>query len=149
MVETGTESHHHHHDIDAVEQSCRERGLRFTATRRAVMEILLDDPQPLGAYTILERLADAGRPGQPPMVYRALDFLINNGFAHKLSSRSAYTACAHPGEPHSATILICRSCDRVTEAEGIANSLQRAADASGFVVEETILEAEGLCLDCR
>lgn len=134
--------------IASVEQSCRERGLRLTPTRREVMEILLEEPQPLGAYAILDKLAQGGRPGQPPMVYRALDFLVSNGFVHKLSTRSAYTPCSHPGEPHTPTILICRSCERVTEAEGIAEPLKRAANASGFTVDEAILEAEGLCPDC-
>ena len=144
-----TAAHTHDHlTLDEVAASCRERGLRFTDIRRQVMGILLNSEKPLGAYAILEQMTGDGSPAQPPKVYRALDFLVGNGFAHKIATQSTFTACAHPGQPHTPTFLICKSCDSVTEAEIPSSPIQEAAKATGFKVEGAVLEAEGICPDC-
>ncbi|MDA0222527.1 MAG: hypothetical protein O3C11_04275 [Proteobacteria bacterium] len=54
---------------------CTIRGLRLTPVRARVLEILLESHSALGAYDILDRLKADGLGGQPPVVYRALDFL--------------------------------------------------------------------------
>ncbi|RMD92342.1 MAG: transcriptional repressor, partial [Alphaproteobacteria bacterium] len=72
------------------EARCRESGLRLTPLRRRVLEILLESHRPLGAYDILARLRADGRPAQPPVAYRALDFLVAHGLAHRLHSLNAF-----------------------------------------------------------
>ena len=141
--------------LKAAERHCAEAGLQFTSIRRRVLEILLSDHKPLGAYDILDRLRDDGLNAQPPMAYRALDFLVTHGFAHRIERLNAFIACTHKpnvagGEPHTPAFLICRSCQRVveTDAPARAGELGRAARQTGFVIERTIREAEGLCLIC-
>jgi hypothetical protein len=55
----------------------------------------------LGAYAVLDQLREAGFGSQPPVAYRALDFLVAHGFAHKIERLNAFVACAHPGESHA------------------------------------------------
>ncbi|WP_285670434.1 Fur family transcriptional regulator [Paralimibaculum aggregatum] len=137
--------------LETVEADCTARGLRLTALRRRVLEILLEAHRALGAYDVLARLAEEGYGSQPPVAYRALDFLVAHGFAHKLQRLNAFVACAHPGERHRPAFLICRTCLAVQEAhldmpsEGIAG----AAEAVGFTVERVVVEAEGLCPECQ
>lgn len=136
--------------LAAADQRCAEKGLRLTPVRRKVLELLLQEHRALGAYAILDLLRDAGFGSQPPVAYRALDFLAEHGFVHKIERLNAFVACAHPGENHSPAFMICRLCDAVAEAHSApANgALGAAARAAGFQIERTVVEAEGVCPSC-
>ena len=147
-----------HHDhatcvvdgLSAAEARCSGEGLRFTPVRRKVLEILLQEHRALGAYVILDRLRDDGFGSQPPVAYRALDFLVTNGLAHKIERLNAFIACAHPHEIHAPAFMICRLCDAVAEAQSspARGALGAAARATGFRIERTMVEAEGVCPAC-
>lgn len=149
--------HSHDHDkciadtLSAAEDRCAEEGLQFTPVRRRVLEILLAEHRALGAYDILPVLADEGLGSQPPVVYRALDFLVKNGLAHRIELLNAYIGCAHLGRAHAPAFLICRVCRAVAEADaGPARTrLAEAARAAGFTVERSVVELEGLCPACE
>ncbi|WP_439155363.1 transcriptional repressor [Yoonia sp.] len=150
----GFAEHDHRHCVQsailAAETSCADAGLRFTPVRRKVLEILLQEHRALGAYDILDRLREAGFGAQPPVAYRALDFLVTHGFAHKIERLNAFIACAHPGATHSPAFMICRICDSVAEAQATLTNgaLGAAARNAGFVIERTVVEAEGVCPTC-
>ncbi len=150
----GFETHDHAGCISAAvaaaETHCAGNGLRFTPVRRKALEILLQEHRALGAYEMLDRLRDAGFGSQPPVAYRALEFLVANGFAHKIERLNAFIACAHPGASHSPAFLICTACSSVAETQSAAarGSLGDAARAAGFRIERTMVEAEGLCPAC-
>ncbi len=150
----GFQEHDHARCVDqalsAVEERCVEAGLRFTPVRRKVLELLLHEHRALGAYAILDLLRDAGFGSQPPVAYRALDFLLENGFVHKIERLNAFVACTHPGESHSPAFMICRLCDAVAEAHSTQakSALGEAAQATGFQIERTSVEAEGVCPTC-
>ncbi|GGX66098.1 hypothetical protein GCM10007385_39130 [Tateyamaria omphalii] len=114
------------------------------------MELLLQEHRALGAYALLDLLKDAGFGSQPPVAYRALDFLTENGFVHKIERLNAFVACSHPGESHSPAFMICRLCDSVAEAQSAPAKgvLGDAAKAAGFQIEKTVVEAEGVCPTC-
>ncbi|KIC09688.1 Fur family transcriptional regulator [Leisingera sp. ANG-M1] len=155
MDSIGFEPHDHsscvHDGIAAAEAHCRDNALQFTKVRRRVLEILLQEHRALGAYDILDRLREEGLGSQPPVAYRALDFLVKNGLAHKIERLNAFIACTHPGENHAPFFLICRSCDAVAEAsrEPSQGQLGQAARDAGFVIERAVIEAEGLCPKCQ
>jgi Fur family zinc uptake transcriptional regulator len=132
------------------ERLCQERGVRFTALRRRVLELLCASERPLSAYEILDQLHDGSRPPAPPTVYRALDFLLEQGLAHKLESLHAYVGCPHPEHPHSSQFLICGDCGEVAEMEdpSIAESLQAAGQTVGFRTQRPVVEVFGTCAQC-
>ncbi|MEO0915505.1 MAG: transcriptional repressor [Pseudomonadota bacterium] len=134
----------------AAEERCANEGLRFTPVRRKVLELLLREHRAIGAYALLDLLREAGFPSQPPVAYRALDFLSEHGFAHKIERLNAFVACAHPGANHSPAFMICRKCDAVAEAFSAPakGALGAAARAAGFQIERTVVEAEGICPAC-
>lgn len=125
--------------------------LRLTPVRRRVLEILLEAHRAVGAYDVLERLAAEGYGNQPPVAYRALEFLVEQGLAHRVRRLNAFVACMHPGERHAPAFLICRACDAVAEApaQEVGAALDRAAASLGFAVERATVEALGLCPQCR
>jgi Fur family zinc uptake transcriptional regulator len=150
----GFAAHDHGHcvvnAITAAEDRCSAEGLKFTPVRRKALEILLQEHRALGAYDMLDRLREAGFGSQPPVAYRALDFLVTNGFAHKIERLNAFIACAHPGTSHSPAFMICRLCNAVAEAHATPqrDALGQAARDAGFRIERTAIEAEGICPSC-
>ena len=154
MPAIGFATHDHTTCIaEALEQAiarCQAQKLQFTPVRRRVLEILLEKHRALGAYEILDVLAADGLGSQPPVVYRALDFLVGHGLAHRIERMNAYTACAHPTHDHVPAFLICRACKAVAESETelAQGRLGTAAQSAGFTIERIVVEAEGLCPDC-
>ncbi len=150
----GFEQHDHHACVKGgmavAEARCAKEGLRFTPVRRKTLEILLQEHRALGAYEVLDRLREDGFGSQPPVAYRALDFLVANGFVHKIEKLNAFIACANSGIAHSPAFMICRKCDSVAETQSMParGALGDAAKAAGFVIEKTVVEAEGLCPIC-
>ena len=140
------------HDLlsqaDALAES---RGARLTPVRRRALEILLEAHRALGAYEVLDRLAQDGYGNQPPVAYRALDFLVEQGLAHRISRLNAFMACTHPSESHSPAFFICRDCNAVAEVSGqtARAALADAAVAIGFSVDRVAIEVTGLCPACQ
>jgi Fur family zinc uptake transcriptional regulator len=145
---------HAHCASDALalaEQLVAESGARLTPVRKRALEILLEEHRAMGAYDVLARLAEDGFGNQPPVAYRALEFLVEQGLAHRISAKNAFAACMHPGERHNAVFLICTGCDRLAEADAapVRAAIGKAAESASFEVTGTVVEATGLCASCR
>ncbi len=145
---------HRHRDcvaeaLRAADEVCAARGLRLTALRRRVLELIWAQHRPVGAYELLDRLGD-GRKAAPPTIYRALDFLIAGGLVHRIESLNAYIGCGAPRTAHRGQFLICRDCHSVGELNdpAIASLVARRAQGLGFGVERQTIEVVGLCPDC-
>lgn len=155
MATKGFETHDHSaciaSSVARADRQFRAKGLQFTPVRRRVLEILLERHRALGAYDILDILRNEGFGSQPPVAYRALDFLVSHGFAHRIERLNAFVACAHPGREHAPAFLICRKCESVAEAEDAPESsaIGRTAAEAGFRIERAVVEMEGLCPSCR
>ena len=133
------------------EELAARKGLRLTPVRRRTLEILLTEHRAMGAYEVLDRLAADGFGNQPPVAYRALEFLVEHDLAHRIQRLNAFAACSHPGDKHSPVFLICRACDTVAEAaaEVVLDAIDSAAEAHGFAVERVNMEVLGLCPACK
>ncbi|MHA6325210.1 transcriptional repressor [Roseivivax sp. CAU 1753] len=155
METLGFERHDHAQCIEtglaAIEAHCASAGVQLTPVRRRVLEILMQRHRAMGAYEILDVLRAEGHGAQPPVAYRALEFLTTQGFVHRIERLNAFVACAHPGERHAPTFLICRACSAVAEADARppVEEVKSAAARAGFAVERMAIEAEGLCPACQ
>lgn len=137
--------------LAAVQAACAARRLRLTPARGFVLETLLESHTALTAYELLDRMRAARVGRQPPIVYRALEFLVTNGFVHRVERLGGYVACTGGGADHAAAFTVCRKCRIVAETAlaGAGRGLAAKAAASGFAVERVVLEVEGLCRGCR
>lgn len=128
------------------------RGGRLTKLREAVLRVLAENHEALGAYDIIDRLRAKGRKIAPISVYRILDALLEAGLVHRIESRNAFVAChgAHGEDGAPILFLVCEKCGTVAEAPGgeIAESLKSSAGAAGFETRESVIEASGLCRHC-
>ena len=134
-----------------VERICRERGLRMTPLRADVIRILSTSQRPLKAYDLLDQIRASKARSAPATAYRSLNFLLEQGFIHRLESLNAFVICHHPGQAeHVAPFLICTRCQRATELEDerTGSSLEQIADALGFRASDQTLEVRGLCAEC-
>lgn len=137
--------------LAGAERLCADRKVRLTAQRRRVLEIVAASHAAIGAYEIIDRLADDGKRPAPITVYRALDFLIDQGLVHRLVSLNAYVACADAGADHGAQFLICRRCGTVGEmtSPSIARAIAEVTLDAGFRVSAPVVEVTGLCGRCQ
>ncbi len=148
--------HSHNHAVcieNAVEEAeriCAERGSRFTDLRRRILTMIWQGHKAVKAYDLLGQLASQGGSAKPPTVYRALDFLMEEGLVHKIESLNAYIGCPHPGCDHISQFLICDDCETVEEvtSPSLAKAVKSAAATQSFTINRQTLELHGTCANC-
>jgi Fur family zinc uptake transcriptional regulator len=129
---------------------CHEGGYRLTPVRRRVLELVWSSHEPVKAYDLLSKLQSEKRTAAPPTIYRALDFLLDLGFVHKIESLNAYMGCGDPGHKGSGQLLICQNCSEVAELDDdeIRSLLTQVADKLGFEISTQTIEIKGKCAKC-
>jgi Fur family zinc uptake transcriptional regulator len=136
--------------LQIAEAVCAQKGARLTDLRRRVLELVWESHRPVGAYDILKALMKEQR-AAPPTVYRALDFLLEQGLVHRISSLNAYVGCIKPQTPHVGQFLICGTCQESAEIlnEKVFDDLRETAMSAGFEVRQQTVEIIGTCRRCR
>jgi Fur family zinc uptake transcriptional regulator len=92
-----------------------------------------------------------GKRPAPVAIYRALDFLQENGLVHRLATRNAYLACGHRHDRSArVAFLICEACSKVSEVTSpqVDAQLGALAAQSGFAAHGQVIEITGRCRDC-
>ena len=146
----GLSGHALGHALADAEARCGGDGQRLTAPRRRVLELLLAAPGPVKAYDLIGAFGAAGESAKPPTVYRALEFLEKQGFAHRIESLNAFVACRLGDNPHAAAFLICDCCGATREVEPAGSAAFIAsADGAGYEVQRLTIEAHGRCEACK
>ncbi|MEN3931692.1 transcriptional repressor [Microvirga sp. W0021] len=169
-----THAHNHTHDgcecahahdqseraasaIKNAEKVCQQRGVRLTKIRYQVLQALYTTHRPLGAYDIADILSrdeshDGKRYLAPVTIYRALNFLLEQGFVHRLTSRNAFVACPHGHRPEDLVVfLICDNCGGVDElcSSQLSATVSSLLDQEKFKPQSQVMEITGLCAHCR
>jgi Fur family zinc uptake transcriptional regulator len=131
---------------------CRRDKISLTPGRRRILEILASEGRPLGAYEMIDRVAEAtGKRPAPISIYRALDFLLENGLIHRLASRNAFLACSHGHAAQEPIVfLICDVCGEVVEAtsEAMRGALSELTGEARFSPRAQVMEVAGRCQAC-
>jgi Fur family zinc uptake transcriptional regulator len=136
--------------LDRAEAACRARGASLTAIRREVLALLFRSPTGVKAYDLLAQIREE-RPGaSPPTVYRALDFLIEQGLAHKIGRMNLFVACRHASHQVPSLFLVCPNCRGVTELQepSVMSALSSSLAAAGHRLESPEVEISALCPKC-
>ncbi|MFC0118992.1 transcriptional repressor [Pseudoalteromonas xiamenensis] len=137
--------------VGKAKQVCDNRGARFTPIREKVFRLLASKQGGVGAYDLLEELKVTETSAKPATVYRALDFLAELGFIHKIESTNAFMLCQHFDHHHPVQLLICDKCGQVDELHSsvLSHELNALAAEHGFVVSAQTIEAHGRCEKCK
>jgi Fur family zinc uptake transcriptional regulator len=153
----------HQHDHRACIESalataremCAQRSARLTPLREQVLRLVWQSHKPLGAYALLEQLGELAHGERrrlgPPTVYRALEFLLEQGLVHRINSLNAFIGCQHPRDRHQGCFLICRRCESAVETDSgmLTNAVRQAAADVRFEAEGASIEITGLCPECQ
>jgi len=154
------EQHDHKHCIEsslaAARELCQCKGLKLTPIREQVFTLICQSHKPLGAYAILDLLAETIRKENnkrriaPPTVYRALDFLQEHGLVHRIATLNAYISCCKPSGSHQSHFLICRHCDNTVEftSNDLTHAIDKGATSANFEVDSACVEIIGICPRC-
>ncbi len=156
------EDHDHSQCVDQVlrdaERLCAERGARLTDQRKAVLSTLAQSHVPASAYELLDKLnrqrqAENEARLAPVSIYRALDFLMQQGLIHRIESRNAYVACLHGADKHGAEVifLLCDQCGKAGEfhSQALSGLVETIAQTEKFKANAPVLEIRGLCAHCQ
>ena len=151
-------SGHHLTALERAEALCQTRGVQLTPLRRDVLRLVLEAEAPIGAYALLDQLKASRAKAAPPTVYRALDFLLEQGLIHRLERLNAFMGCVEALEGHDHDhahdhphqFLICRGCGTTREISDhdVANAITAAAAKAGFSAARATVEIEGFCGKC-
>jgi Fur family transcriptional regulator, zinc uptake regulator len=137
--------------LQIAETICRRTGARLTPQRRMVLETVLTAKTPLTAYEVLDRLRKQDDSATPASVYRTLEFLIAQGFVHRIDSTKTFVACSMPDHEHSNQLLVCRECGTAIEAEDhdLADAAEQLSRRLGFSLDRKTVELVGICATCK
>ncbi|WP_105200118.1 MULTISPECIES: transcriptional repressor [unclassified Pseudoalteromonas] len=137
--------------VNKAKRMCDSKGARFTPIREKVFRLLASTESGVGAYDLLEQLKVTESSAKPATIYRALDFLAEQGFIHKIESTNAFMLCHHFESIHPVQLLICDQCGHVAELHSsvLSHELSALALEHGFSVSAQTIEAHGICKNCQ
>lgn len=148
-------AHDHSHCIQSAltraKAICENKGVRLTKVRQRVLELVWQSHKPAGAYDLLDLLAKEGFNSAPPTIYRALDFLLDLGLVHRISSLNAYIGCEHPDHSHPTGFFICQKCENAAELpiDALADLQQTVESQLGVEIHQQTCELSGICESCK
>lgn len=148
--------HEHSHAISWEEtlkvsqDVCERRGVRLTPLREKVLHLIWQAKKPAGAYELLDRLKVDKKKAAPPTIYRALEFLLEQGLIHRIDSMNAFVACSKAHYKHLGHFLICECCGTVIEVDDkrVNGLIYQGANHKGFKPKKQVLEVHGVCETC-
>jgi len=129
---------------------CRQQGASLTPIRREVLALLGREPNGMKAYDLLEQMRQTRPNAAPPTVYRALDFLIAQGLAHRIGRLNLFVACRHSSHPSPALFLLCPHCNAVSELQDpdVSSRLFASLQAAGYRLDSPEVEISAVCPRC-
>ncbi len=137
--------------LGVAEQLCTVRGVQLTPIRHQVLELIWDSHKAVKAYDLLDRIKPLQSSAKPATIYRALDFLIEQGLIHRVESLNAFVGCSCSGHQHELLLLICKRCNEVEErpAPKVMEAISQEFQQAGFVPHSKAIEAQGICGKCN
>ena len=136
--------------LKTAERLCDNRGVRLTPMRRQVLELIWESHRAVKAYDLLDRIKPKAGTAKPATVYRALDFLMEQGLIHKVESLNAFIGCSYSEHQHQQLLLTCSQCQEVEErpAEEVMEAIAKELERAAFIIHHKAIEIHGMCCRC-
>jgi len=142
--------------LDQAASRCKEHGASLTPIRRHILRLLRRQPGGVKAYDLLEQMKSEHPGATPPTVYRALDFLIDQGLAdqglaHKIGRTNQFIACNQEVHDDAGLFLVCPRCGQVTELHDheASAALTRSLARAGHILVGPEIEISAICQACQ
>ncbi len=148
-------SEHNHNQcvnvaLSTAQSLCNQRGVLLTTIRYQVLSLIWESHKAVKAYELLDRLRPLQAAAKPATIYRALDFLIEQGLIHRVESLNAFVGCRCSDQQHEQLLFICKLCEQVDErpATDVMTALLDESKQAGFLVHSKAIEIHGICANC-
>lgn len=136
--------------VDDLARQLRERGARVTPARLRVLALLRGASKALSQREVEDALA-----GEAPVdrvtLYRVLDWLVEQGFAHKFADEMRifrFSAASHAGEQHGAHAhFVCDDCGKVFCLDEVQPAPPPLPE--GFATTQVEYSVHGHCAACN
>ena len=145
--------HKHHLDQNKeyyqdVLNHLREKGVRITETRKAVIDFIIQSHDHPSADMIYQALLPAFPNMSLATVYNNLKVLIDEGFVSELKVRND-TTTYYDFMGHQHLNVICEKCGRIADMDlDLPDVQQEAADQTGYQITKSQRVVYGICPDC-
>ena len=145
--------HKHHLDQNKeyyqdVLNHLREKGVRITETRKAVIDFIIQSHDHPSADMIYQALLPAFPNISLATVYNNLKVLIDEGFVSELKVRND-TTTYYDFMGHQHLNVICEKCGRIADMDlDLPDVQQEAADQTGYQITKSQMVVYGICPDC-
>ena len=144
--------HKHHLDQNKeyyqdVLNHLREKGVRITETRKAVIDFIIQSHDHPSADMIYQALLPAFPNMSLATVYNNLKVLIDEGFVSELKVRND-TTTYYDFMGHQHLNVICEKCGRIADMDlDLPDVQQEAADQTGYQITKSQMVVYGICPD--
>lgn len=116
-----------------------------------VLSALRKHKAPLSAYDLLAKLKKTGIKS-PPIIYRALESLLQSGAVHKIKALNSFIACNCASDhAHALSVItVCGGCEEVEELHdhGVIRHLERLRTRGVALAAHAVVELPVLCRQC-
>ena len=116
-----------------------------------VLKVLRKSKAPMTAYALLEKLKQSGI-NSAPIIYRALDALMQKGHVHKIKEMGAFVACDCAQDHHHSlsVITVCGTCKKVSELHDhkTINHLEILKNLGINLKDHAVIELPITCSQC-
>ena len=95
---------------------CLKKKKSLTPSRTLVIKTLSKHKKPISAYELRDEINNNGDVSiNISQIYRVLEFWIDLGLIHKISSINKFVLCIKPEEKHTHMLNFCTVCEKVFE----------------------------------
>ena len=131
---------------------CLKRKKALTPSRTLVINTLSKHNKPVSAYELRDEVNKTGNFNiNISQIYRVLEFWIDLGLIHKISSINKFLLCVTPEEKHTHMLNFCTICEKVFEScnEKMGLNLQKSTAKLDLAFNNTrSIEIPVICPQC-
>ena len=131
---------------------CLKKKKSLTPSRTLIIKTLSKHKKPISAYELRDEITNKEDVRiNISQIYRVLEFWIDLGLIHKISSINKYLLCSKPDEKHTHMLNYCTVCEKVFETCNVKMGLnfRKSAAKLNLALNDTrSIEIPVICPQC-
>lgn len=138
-----------HDSLDHILSELRQKGMRITEPRKAILNFLIHSEIHPSAEEIYNGIKDELDGMSLATVYNNLNFFVEEGIVFEMKFSNVSSRYDFMG--HSHYHIICKNCGKISDFHdaSLDEVYQSAVNQTGYVVHHSKLELYGLCPECQ
>ena len=135
--------------IDAPLASLKNKGMRLTEPRKAILQVLADEARPLSVEELHQQVNQTHN-CDLATVYRNMETCLDAGILQKCMLENGKILYELVDEKDHHHHIICRKCEKTERIDlCLGGEMEAYGEKMGFSEVGHILELYGVCADCQ